>query len=166
MDERILYEPHCDYSAYKYECFKKNLQKIKEHNEAHNMGLFYYKKGLNQFAHYTYEQFSQKYLMYHLDLNDRPKNYQTRMTSIKNNYKQLSMRLAEDEKVNMLGRVSKNKSKQSKEVKGSNSQGIDWTKSGCINVVIDQGACGSCYAYASVSENAIHFLIRLKLFKF
>jgi len=94
--------------------------------------------------------------MYHLDLDEMPRNYQTRMTSIKNNYKQLAMRLAKDEAVNMLGRVSRKK-----EIKNSkSSQGIDWTLSGCIDIVIDQGACGSCYAFAAVSENIIHFLMR------
>ncbi len=156
MDERVLYEPDSEYAAYKYGCFKENLKKIQEHNKACDMGQFYYRKGLNQFAHYTYEQFSKKYLMYHLDLDEMPRNYQTRMTSIKNNYKQLAMRLAKDEAVNMLGRVSRKK-----EIKNSkSSQGIDWTLSGCIDIVIDQGACGSCYAFAAVSENIIHFLMR------
>lgn len=59
-------------------------------------------------------------------------------TFYRNNYKTLSLALNKTTSVSMLSSDDK--------------VYLDWSSLGCVDEVADQGECGSCYSFVSVSE--------------
>lgn len=150
MHKGINYDgPDKKHAKYRYDIFCENVEVIRKHNEESDKGYHTYKKNINQFAHYSYDEFKNKYLMSNMKILDVRSKYRTRLTSIKNNYKMLVMNLNKTEQVSKLNFRSRRPS--------GNRLFIDWTKLDCVDKVIDQGACGSCYAYTTVGavESAV-----------
>ena len=103
------------------------VDSVAEHNEQFNSGKFLYKKRVNKFSHYSFEKFSQKYLVTSIEIEDPPKKKSKKTYSIQNYYKKLSM---------------------IKKLTLANSTvpdvGINWPLVKCVDAVQVQGACGSC----------------------
>ena len=143
MHDGINYEgPDKEHAKYRYDVFCRNVEVIRKHNKECESGGHTYTKNINQYAHYSFNEFEKKYLMKKTWIDTKPSNYYTKLTSIKNNYKMLVMKFNQTEQINKLAARSRRR--------GGNRVFIDWTRLDCVDKVIDQGACGSCYAYTTV----------------
>lgn len=129
----------------KYSHFLKNLDKVQAHNKECKTHMRHtYMKALNRYAHYSFDEFQEKFLMKNVTVDISKRKYKRRRMSIKNNFKTLAMKFRPDK----LQTLSATRIKQEEE---NIELFIDWSRTGCIGNVNDQGACGSCYAETTVS---------------
>ncbi|ANQ09647.1 Trophozoite cysteine proteinase [Plasmodium coatneyi] len=114
----------------KYENFKMNYLKIKQHNETNQM----YKMRLNQFSDYSKKDF-QNYFRKLLPIPEHlKKKYVVPFSSLNN------------------GKVKKLGSNKSADIFDDVPEILDYREKGIVHEPKDQGLCGSCWAFASVGN--------------
>uniref|UniRef100_A0A1D1XSM8 Actinidain n=1 Tax=Anthurium amnicola TaxID=1678845 RepID=A0A1D1XSM8_9ARAE len=113
----------------RFEIFKDNLRFIDEHNHPRNNHT--YTVGLNDLADLTHEEYQAKYVNPWLSMNAH--------SSLKVSNENASDYL--DDEVGQLPGF------------------VDWRASGAVGPVINQGDCGSCWAWAAVATvEALHHI--------
>ncbi|SBT35082.1 vivapain [Plasmodium ovale wallikeri] len=120
----------------KFISFSENIAKIDAHNKSNSL----YKKGINQFADLTYDEFKKKFLtLKKFSLN----KYRGILSHVVNYYDIISKYKPHDA---VVDRVS-----------------YDWRLHGGVTPVKNQGNCGSCWAFSTVGVVESQYAIRKNL---
>ncbi|SBT35079.1 vivapain-2 [Plasmodium ovale wallikeri] len=117
----------------KFIAFSENIAKINAHNNSNSL----YKKGINQFADLTYDEFKKKFLTLKKFSSNK---YAHKFSNLINYYDVINKYKPEDAIVEDVN--------------------YDWRLHGGVTPVKDQANCGSCWAFSAVGSIESQYAIR------
>ncbi|XP_055389411.1 procathepsin L-like [Condylostylus longicornis] len=143
--------------------FTKSRNFIKEHNQRYAKGLESYNLGLNKYADLTDQEYIGS-VNKHVDetdlslINDIDDHHDD--NGIDEDYGNLNNFInVTDEQKNF---ISRNTIEYNYSYIDNIPDNVNWVKLGYDNPVLDQGNCGSCYIFSSLSAIEAHYFIKYK----